>query len=225
MNIPYRLVVFDWEGTLGDTLGKVLNTIQHEAEALGLGAFDDQKARKCLMHGLGPALHQIFPHISPFSYESLMQATQQSLSCRSMEVFLLPGARKLIEDLKAQGIDLAIASNKGQQSLLRDVQSTNLTDYFSIIRSAGQTAPKPCPQMLEEIIEFCGVSAQETLMIGDSINDVEMSVALDVKAIGVNFTGQSDLNEALLDAGAVAVFDDYEKLAEFIGLKNKEVGE
>ncbi|GGI85662.1 HAD family hydrolase [Legionella impletisoli] len=222
MNSTYRLVVFDWEGTLGDTLGKVLNVLNKEAERMNLGEVNEREARKYLVHGLAIAIKKIFPEILPRQSEELLEALRESLAMRSMDVYLLPGAEAILKALQKADVDLAIATNRGQQSLHRDLQASGLEDYFTVTRSAGQVPAKPCPQMLEEIMEICGVTQSETLMIGDSVSDIEMATCLNVRAIGVNFYNQPDVIDELLTAGAEKVFDDYHLLAEYLQIKMDE---
>ena len=101
-------------------------------------------------------------------------------------------------------------------SLQRALQASGLDVFFTITRSAGQVPAKPCPQMLEEIMEACGVTASQTLMIGDSVSDVEMSRQVNVDVIGFDFYHQQAAN--LRAAGALDVFDDYRQLARHLGL-------
>lgn len=219
MNKPYRLVVFDWEGTLGDTLGQILNTVATEAERLNFGELDEQLARQSVELGLVLAVKKTFPHLNEQQQEQLLLAVHHSLASRTSEVYLIPGARDIAERLANAGIFLAIASNKGQQSLQRVLHASDLDQLFKVTRSAGQVPAKPCPQMLEELMEEFGTNTSETLMIGDSISDIEMAKSIGVDAIGVDFYHQQEA--VLRAAGALDVFDDYQQLAEYLHLPIK----
>ncbi len=214
---PYDLVVFDWEGTIADTLGLILHTVALEAKALGYGEFDPYQARQYVDLGLVQALRKIYPHLSVEENERLLQAVQHSLHTRSVDVCLIPGVREFIYQLHEANINIAVATNKGQQSLLRALQATGLDEIIKVTRSAGQVPAKPCPQMLVEIIDAFGGSTSRTVMIGDSVTDMEMAKSIDVTAIGVDFYHQQD--SALKTAGALAVFDDYKLLADFLNFK------
>lgn len=216
MGKPYRLVVFDWEGTLGDILGQILNSVSTEAKRLQFGELDEQLARQSVGLGLVLALKKSFPHLNEEQQEQLLLAVHQSLVSRTTEVYLIPGAREIAERLQRADIDLGIATNKGHQSLQRVLQASGLDQLFKVTRSAGQTPAKPCPQMLQEIMDSYGVNAKETLMVGDSVSDIEMAKSIAVDAIGVDFYHQQEA--ALLNAGALAVFDDYQQLAEYLQL-------
>lgn len=216
MSNPYQLIVFDWEGTIADTLGLILHTVTTEANALGFGDVDPLKARKYVDIGLVQALKKLFPHLSDAQQEQLVQAVHHAMVSRPAEVCLIPGAREFIQKVRSANIDIAIATNKGQQSLLRALHVTGLDDVFKVTRSAGTVPAKPCPQMLQEIMDEFAAAPSSTLMIGDSVTDIEMARSIDVAAIGVDFYHQQSI--ALMDAGAVAVFDDYQLLAEFLKL-------
>lgn len=212
----YRLMVFDWEGTLGDTLGQILNAVATEAKRLQFGEVDEQLARQYVVFGLVMAVRKLFPHLSIHQHEELLQAIQHTLASNSSDGYLIPGAKQFIQRAQQAGIELAIATNKGQHSLQRALQAADLCNVFTATRSAGQVPAKPCPQMLEEIMDVCGIDAPETLMIGDSATDMEMAREIGVDAVGVDFYHQQADN--LMAAGALAVFDDYVQLAKYLQL-------
>ena len=218
MSNPYQLVVFDWEGTISDTLGLILHTVSAESSALGFGEVEPYQARKYVDLGLVQALRKLFPHLSLAQHEQLFQAVQTAVLSRPAEVRLIHGALQTIQRLHNANLDLAIATNKGHQSLQRALQVTGLNTYFKFTRSAGQVPAKPCPQMLEEIMHHFGQNPSTTIMIGDSPTDMEMAKSINVAAVGVDFYYQS--KGALKAAGALEVFDDYQLLADFLLLPN-----
>lgn len=216
MSRPYRLVIFDWEGTLSDTLGPVLNLIANEARRMHFGALDINTARQSIVFGLPLALKKLFPNLSLHQHEQLLQSVQQALAMHASDVCLIPGAFDVIKRINQAGISLAVATNKGQQSLMRALQVTDLNEFFPVTRCAGQTPAKPCPQMLEEIMDAYGMLPFETLMVGDSVVDIEMAAFAKVDAVGVSFDHM--LTNELREAGAKEVFDEYRQLADFLQL-------
>ncbi len=216
MTLPYQLVVFDWEGTLGDPLGHVHQALAKEAERQGIGAYDEAYARRYVSLGLDKAVRKVFPDLSLHQYEHLLLGVQQSLLSSNTMVHLFDGARQIIEKLHAKGVLLAIATNKGQQSLERALQTADLDSFFCATRSAGQLPAKPCPDMLEALLDIAGCRPQETLMIGDSVSDIEMANALSVPSIGVDFYHQQA--DDLKGAGALDVFYDFKEIEDYLGL-------
>jgi phosphoglycolate phosphatase len=223
MRKSYRLVVFDWEGTLGDTLGHVLSTVAMEASRLGFGTLDLRLARQSVAFGLAIMIKKSFPDLSLHQHERLIHAVEETLSAAYSDACLLPGAKEILHLLQEEGVFLAIATNKGMQSLQRVLQSSDMAHFFHVTRTAGETRAKPCPQMLEEIMTVCAIPASETLMIGDSIADMEMAAFVGVDAIGVDFYHQQKTE--LLAAGAIAVFDDYVQLADYLQLPHLVIKE
>ncbi|MCP0914149.1 MULTISPECIES: HAD family hydrolase [Legionella] len=218
MNKPYHLVVFDWEGTLGDTLGNVLNILTLEARRMHLGQFDEHLARHYLTYGLAVAIKKIFPKLTAHQQDELTHSVRLAMASPGADVYLIPGAQAVVEKMKIAGIHLAIATNKGHNSLRRNLQAAHMDSFFPVTRAADQVPAKPCPQMLEEIMDEYGVSAVETLMVGDSVSDIEMAAAIGVDAIGVNFYNQKEQARELLAAGALYVFDDYQQLLDYMQL-------
>lgn len=218
MGRVYDLIVFDWEGTLGDPLGCILHVIEDQAKIFGFQSFDEHLARKYVMLGLEKALKKIFPTLVLHQYERLLNGVQQAMHSHSKEQCLFSGAMPLVESIHRAGMDLAIATNKGPQALQRALQTTGLDHFFQVTRSAGQVPAKPCPQMLEEIMDVFGASSAKTLMIGDSVADVEMAASVGVECIGVDFYHQQ--TEALGKAGASHVFDDYDQIGRYLELSD-----
>jgi len=214
----YKLLVFDWEGTLADTLGQLFHTISQESEALGFGKVDFNLARHYVDLGLVAAIKKLFPHLSNQNQDELFQHVQQAMTAKSTKKYLIPGTEPFINQLQKANIDIAIATNKSHQSLQRALQTTKLDEKIKITRTASQAAAKPDPQMLFEIMDIFNIDPQSTLMIGDSISDIEMAKNAGVNAVGVDFYHQQE--QALKEAGAIEVFDDYKKLAHFLGINN-----
>lgn len=216
MSRSYHLVVFDWEGTLGDTLGQILHIVAAEAKRLHFGDLDLRLARAFVPFGLFVAVKKIFPQLSTYQHEQLLEAVQHAVATEPVKDYLLPGAAEIIKKLHEAGIALAIATNKSHSSLQRALDRLALRPFFMTTRAAGQVPAKPCPQMLEEIMDVCGVTATQTLMVGDSVSDIEMAQHIHVDAVGVDFYHQQA--DSLRLAGATEVFDDYQQLAHYLGL-------
>jgi phosphoglycolate phosphatase len=216
MSMPYRLVVFDWEGTLGDPLGHVHHAIEQEATNLGLGVYNADDARQFVSLGLDKAVRKIFPDLSLHQYERLLLGVQQALITNHASVYLFPGAREVIGQLHNAGVSLAIATNRGAAALERALQAATLETFFRVTRAAGQVPAKPHPQMLEEILDVFGCAPRDALMVGDSAADMEMARALHVPSVGVDFYNQH--RSVLEEAGAGQVFNNFVELAAYLEL-------
>lgn len=217
---PYRLVIFDWEGTLRDTLGDVFQCILQEAQALHLGELNTSLVRDAVGLGLPHALKKLFPTLSLMQHQQLLAAVQYALISKQSTICMMPGAEELVKALVQQGVTLAIASNKAQRSLEKALRVSGLEPYFTVIRTASQSPPKPCPQMLEDILEVLAIPVQDALMVGDSVTDIEMARQAGMDAVGMDRYQQA--TSSLLQAGAMAVFEDLPALRSFLTLSSKD---
>lgn len=216
----YRLIIFDWEGTLGDTVGQSL--LQMARDRLRNNKIPEKKSQQdsLFREAVTQAIQDVFPywtdqHIEQFcKIHSLFQSSSPSSG------ILFPGAKRLIEDLHEAEIELAIATNKGYHSLVQALQHTGLNACFSIIRAAGQVPPKPCPQMLTEILQESISSTSQALMVGDSPADIEMAQLIGMEVVGIDFYHQN--GDLLLAKGATAVFDNYKDLQAFINISSSD---
>lgn len=214
MKRPYQLVVFDWEGTLADSIGQVVQTMREQAEILGYLPFNQPALGSGIGLGLTNAIKKGFPHLTHEEQHQLLSAVQLALCTKSPEPYLFPGALALIKQLNQMGVKLAIATNKGQQSFQKALHKAQLTDYFHITRASGQAPPKPDPQMLLEILDACSLKPHEAVMVGDSVSDIQMASSISMDAIGVDFYAQGEF--ALLEAGAKIIVHHYDELAAYL---------
>lgn len=212
----YNLIIFDWEGTLGDTIGQALYRIAVEASkgVFGSDAIIKETFRLNLLH----AAKGFFPSWSNEQLEQFCLRKSVSSEVEPSDLYLIPGAKTLVERLNQADINLAIASNKGQQSLQNALQRSALLPFFRITRAAGQTPPKPCPQMLDEILTEFMLTPADALMIGDSVSDIEMARLIGMDSVGFDYYHQN--TQALLAEGALFVFDNYQDVAQFLNLPN-----
>jgi len=125
----------------------------------------------------------------------------------TLNTTLIPGALCVLKALKAKSILIGIATGSSTQALKQDLDALDLSQFFDAWRTAEQTWTKPNPQMLEEILDECGVSPEKTLMVGDNACDMEMAIAAKCDCLGVDF--QRRAKQSLLDAGAMVIINDY----------------
>lgn len=212
----YRLIIFDWEGTLSDTLGLVLDCVSAEAKELNLGSFDEARARQYVDLGLVNTIKKVFAHATKELQSALLDAVQRKLMRQHGQTYLFPGAKALVQRIDKAGTHLAIASNKSQLGLQRALERSQLENYFHVVRTASTCAPKPSPEMVNQILAHFDIAPADAVMIGDSTIDMEMAKKINMDAIGINFYHKSDHD--LLDSGAKVVFNNYDALTDFLHL-------
>lgn len=211
----YELIVFDWEGTLCDTIGCVYTVIKSVAESMHLSAVNFDTAPAYASRGLEYLLAALYPDISLDKQEKLFESVAKQLTSMR-DGCLFPGVKSMLEQLKARGKKLAIATNRGKGSLQRALSITGLETLFDYVATASDYPLKPDPAMLNAILENLSIEAEKTLMVGDSLADMEMAKLISVNAVGVLF---NDNHQPLLDAGAKYLFNTVEELSQAFGIE------
>lgn len=186
MPVSYRLLVFDWDGTLIDSVGAIAACFHATLADLGLPPLADETVRGTI--GLGMA--EVFDALG-FEGD---EATQQRLLERYRHHWfggyrdrprLFPGAEGVLRNLAAAGYRLAVATGKSRRGLERDMSRTGLTGTFAATRTADDAFSKPHPQMLLDLLDELGVRPADALMVGDTTFDLEMAANAGTAALAV----------------------------------------
>lgn len=185
MGKPFKLIVFDWDGTLMDSAGAIVACIQAAAVDLGLPPPPEQRARHVIGLGLGEALRFVLPELAEDRHETLADRYRHHYLSQDHELQLFDGAEDMVRDLVADGCLLAVATGKSRKGLDRALEKTGLGDCFHATRCADECFSKPHPQMLNELMDELAVPPQLTLMIGDTTHDLQMAINAGVRAVAV----------------------------------------
>lgn len=185
MSLKTELVIFDWDGTLYNSVGQIVASLQHAAEQHEL-PLSDEAAKSIIGLGLPEVMQTLFPE-APELHESILKAYGDHYIANSTDDAWFDGIAELLHDLKAQGLKLAVATGKNRRGLDRVIAKTQSTHLFDVTRAANETRSKPDPLMLQEILTVTGVSVEQAVMIGDSSYDLEMAQRLGMPRIGVGY--------------------------------------
>ena len=182
------LYIFDWDGTLCDSVDKIVRCTQAAARAVGMVEPSQESVKNIIGLSLVPAIQQVFPGISDGDLQQLLKLYSQFFKDEGAEPSkLYPGAQSTLETLLAQGHHIAIATGKSRQGLDRVLSALDMHDIFHGSRCADETASKPDPLMLRELLEEFRISAQDAVMIGDTEYDMDMARQLDMRRIAVSY--------------------------------------
>lgn len=189
MNAPrqYELLIFDWDGTLMDSAGIIVDSIQRACEDLGLEVPSDRASRQIIGLGLAQALQTLLPDLAPGHYPQLVERYRHHYLGRDQDIPLFEGVESGIRDLHESGFRLAVATGKSHLGLSRALQSSGLGPWFSATRTADQTHSKPHPAMVLELVEELGADPRRTLVIGDTSHDLLMAASAKVASLGVTY--------------------------------------
>jgi len=189
--VNYRLLVFDWDGTLIDSAGTIADCIREAAGDLGLQVPTREQASHVIGLGLHDALRHAVPDLPAERTAEFVERYRQHFRARENEMDLFAGIRELIESLHGRKI-LGIATGKSRRGLDRALEATGLKPYFRASRCADETHPKPHPAMLLELMAELDVPAGEALMIGDTSHDLDMARAAGVDALAVTYGAHAE---------------------------------
>lgn len=210
----FKLVIFDWDGTLMDSVPKIVNVLQLAAKQCGVEIPSDEDAKSIIGLSLSTAVEKLFPH-DEGKWPDLAKAYQEVYKVGdNTPTPLFSGAIELLNILESDKVLLAVATGKSRTGLNRLMAQTNTTDYFCMTKTADEAQSKPHPDMLEQILASTGVAAEEAVMIGDSLLDVEMARQAGVAAIGL--THGAATRSALEQTQALAVLDNLADLQHFL---------
>jgi phosphoglycolate phosphatase len=198
----YDLVVFDWDGTLMDSIGRIVTCIEAAAAYAGLAAPTPEAARDIIGLGLRESVLRLFPGADDPAVDRIIEGYRHHfLGDDITPSVLFEGAEAVLTDLNEAGVLLAVATGKSRRGLQKELDATGLGEYFAVTRCADETFSKPHPQMLLEVMEVTGTEPARTLMVGDTEYDMQMAANAGTTGLGVGYGVHAP--ERLLAAGAV----------------------
>jgi phosphoglycolate phosphatase len=183
----FDLIAFDWDGTLSDSTTLIVQCIQAACADCGIEVPSDERAAYVIGLGLHDALRHAAPGLPPERYPELGHRYRHHYFARQHELVLFPGTLEMLSALKARNHWLAVATGKGRRGLDEALAHTQLKGMFDGSRTADETASKPDPLMLHELMREFGVEPERTLMIGDTTHDLQLALSAGAARIGVSF--------------------------------------
>lgn len=210
----YDLLVFDWDGTLMDSAAEIVSAMQAAIAETGLPKREDWQMRELIGLGMNEVLDRLFPELERDHVVALLAAYRQRYGMPGSSAGLFAGAFDTLDALHQQGYTLAVATGKSRRGLDMAMAQTGVSHYFPFSRCADESASKPAPDMLEDILLRSATEPERALMIGDTEYDLLMAQNAGVAAIGVA-CGVHDAGR-LNAAGPLAVLEDVRALPAWL---------
>lgn len=184
----YKLVIFDWDGTLMDSVERIISSMQSAAKTVGLTIPSSEEVKQIIGLSLNVGLKKLFSTISTEQLDNmLVEYKYQYLEGDKTPTPLFDNAMSLLLSLKQERKLLAVATGKGREGLNRVLQISDTNHLFNTTRCAGEMPSKPDPEMLNSILAELSIAPHEALMIGDTSHDLEMAKNAGIDSIGVTF--------------------------------------
>ena len=182
------LAVFDWDGTLMDSTQKIVLCMQKAARQVGLPVCSPEAVQNIIGLGLPEAICSLYPELPPSQWEPLRQQyAYYYVEGDTTPTPFFEGVLEGLACLKAKGVQLAVATGKSRKGLDRVLQNGPLAEVFCATRCADETASKPNPLMLQQLLAHTGKTAQQSIMVGDTEYDLAMAHAIAMPSIAVTY--------------------------------------
>ena len=183
----FDLIAFDWDGTLFDSTAVIVRCIQLAVADVGGTVPSDQDASYVIGLGLMQALAHAAPDVPAQRYPELGARYRHHYMAHQDDITLFAGVPAMLAGLKSGSAMLAVATGKSRSGLTQALRSARLSELFDATRTADETAGKPHPRMLHELMQQLGATPQRTLMIGDTTHDLEMAANAGCASVGVSY--------------------------------------
>jgi phosphoglycolate phosphatase len=186
MKNRFDLLIFDWDGTLIDSIDWIARCLQNAANDTHHETPDYQVAKDVIGLSIERAIEALYPAANALEVLDLVNRYETAyFSKKISRDDLFSGVFEMLETLNQNGFKLAIATGKTREGLDEALSATQTESLFCITRCADETQSKPNPLMLKEIMAFTNASPERTLMIGDSTHDLQMALNAKIASIGI----------------------------------------
>lgn len=194
----FDLIAFDWDGTLFDSTAIITRCIQNAVRDVGGAVPSDKDAAYVIGMGLMEALAHAAPDVPVDKYPQLGARYRHHYLAHQSDISLFEGVLSLLADLKTRQHWLTVATGKSRRGLDDALQAAELKGLFDASRTADETAGKPDPRMLQELMREFDVAPARTLMIGDTTHDLQMALNAGCASVAVSYGAHApDAFEAL----------------------------
>ena len=212
-----KLVIFDWDGTLFDSIDNICHSMLQAAQLANAPQRTKDDIKNIIGLSLDKAINTVWPELSSNEqnaiikhYKTIYVASDQT------PPLAYPGVIDVLNKLQATGMQMAVATGKSRRGLERVMSLTNTRDYFVASRCADEAISKPHPLMLEQILAELNISPEHAIMIGDTEYDLNMATNAGIKSIGVTYGAHQE--ERLRACQPHALINDFNQLSNILGV-------
>ena len=216
----YKLLIFDWDGTLADSVGRIVTAMRVAAQRTGRPERDEMSIRGIIGLGLPEAILELYPGMAkPEMVVFRQHYADVYIAMDEQPSPLFAGVADTLEAFRADGYRLAVATGKARRGLDRVLKVHGWERFFDVTRAADETASKPNPLMLNQILAHCDVPPNQALMVGDASFDLLMARNAGIDSVAVSYGAQPV--ERLLTFEPRLAIDKFPELRTWLGRQVK----
>ena len=202
----YELIIFDWDGTISDSVALIAECMQLTAVEHQLPMPTSQQAANIIGLGLKQAIKTLFPPADEQLIDMLSQSYSKYYRQKSQgPSHFFPHVIETLKSIKDSDYLIAVATGKSQAGLNRELNASGLEGFFDATRCADQTASKPDPLMLKQLLDQFNLGAEQAIMVGDTEYDMEMAARIEMPRLAVSYGAHAP--ERLIAYQPVACID------------------
>lgn len=204
----FDLVIFDWDGTLMDSIARIVSSMQHAAQLADVSVPSAERVKTIIGQSLATGVDALFGEQASVAQKTLINQyyRQQYKQDNPTPTPLFSGTVPLLKALTAQAYQLAVATSKSRAGLDRVLAQTQLAHYFSASCCGDEVPSKPAPDMIEKLLSVLSVPASRAVLVGDSVHDLGMARNAGIASIGVRCGVDSE--KSLAAFSPIAIVDE-----------------
>lgn len=220
--MKYQLVIFDWDGTLMDSTGRIVSCMQAAATDMDIPVLPSMAVQQIIGLGLPEAIQTLYPHITAAQVMAVRDRyVEHFVAAEATPSLLFSGAQQVLDTLSGAEVTMAVATGKSRRGLERVWSSTNLGRYFAYSRCTDESGSKPDPRMLHDILDALDVRPADALMVGDTSFDLEMAQRAGIDRVGVTYGAHA--RSVLEKFSPLALCDDITDLLPILNVKHSKL--
>lgn len=211
LSLETPLIVFDWDGTLMDSTGRIVSAMQATARNLKLPVPSDDEVRSIIGLSLGICYQRLFPEVDDHDWIT-EEYRYQYVEGDKTPSPVFDGVEDVLKHLKDEGYHLTVATGKARHGLDRVLNESKLKPFFDKTIASDESNSKPDPAMLQTLMKHFDVKPQQTVMVGDTTHDLKMAQNAGTHGVGVTYGAHRV--ELLKQHAPIAIIDDIRQLIE-----------
>ncbi|WP_223668863.1 HAD-IA family hydrolase [Kangiella shandongensis] len=209
LTLETPLIVFDWDGTLMDSTGRIVSAMQTTARNLQLPVPTDDEVRSIIGLSLTKCYNRLFPEVDDHEWITEEYRFQYVEGDKTPSP-VFDGVVEVLTKLKEDGYYLTVATGKARHGLDRVLKESQLSPFFDHTIASDEAQSKPHPEMLHSLLKKFALKPEQGVMVGDTSHDLNMAANAGMRGIGVSYGAHTI--ETLNSCKPMAIIHDIKDL-------------